>query len=212
MKEAIIYIYTNLINGKIYIGQTLHPNKRFSAHKRAYHDNSTFHFAIKKYGFENFKYEILHTFNYRSKEEAKILLNFWEKFYIKECDSANKNVGYNLTQGGDGTVGYKLTAERRKKISNFMKAHPNSGMYHKGNIPYNKGVPCSEVTKHKLSEYNKKHPNSGTFTNGHVVSEDIKIKIRVEKLYLNNQGEIVAMRPSLKSRWHPEWKEVNNDN
>ena len=212
MKKAVIYIYTNLINGKIYIGQTLYPNKRFSAHKKCCKDGTIFHSAVIKYGFENFKYEILHSFNYINKEETKDLLNFWEKFYIREYNSTHPKIGYNITDGGDGSLGYKVTQEQRKKRSEFMKSHPNSGMFRKGNIPYNKGVSRSEVTKCKLSEYNKKHPNSGTFTNGHIVSEETKIKIRVERLYLNEQGKIVTMRPSLKSRWHPEWKEVNNDN
>lgn len=59
---GIIYKYTNKINGKSYIGQTIHQTTRYSRHKQA-SDNSYFHNAIRKYGFENFEYKSLYTEN-----------------------------------------------------------------------------------------------------------------------------------------------------
>ena len=74
--------------------------------------------------------------------------------------------------------------------------------------PWNKGKNLSEKTKIKLSEYNKLNPNSGVFKKGHKPSAEVKSKINVKKQYINENNEIVWMRPSLKSRWHPDWKEI----
>ena len=62
---GIIYCYTNLVNNKKYIGQTINPKERFNQHKSsAFNEkdneyNSPLHRAFRKYGYENFKYEIL---------------------------------------------------------------------------------------------------------------------------------------------------------
>lgn len=97
-----IYKITNLINGKIYIGQTKNKiEERFNGHiKQAKankkSDHSILHEAIRKYGEEKFKTELLDIAD--SKEE----LDIKEKYWIKELNSQNKNIGYNITQGGDG--------------------------------------------------------------------------------------------------------------
>lgn len=53
-----IYKITNTINQKVYIGQSIHPIQRFSEH--CYNDtDSLIHRAIKKYGKENFQFEII---------------------------------------------------------------------------------------------------------------------------------------------------------
>ena len=63
---GIIYCFTNLINNKQYIGQSISPkNERYNNHKSSYKNeknkeyNSPLHRAFRKYGFDNFKYEIL---------------------------------------------------------------------------------------------------------------------------------------------------------
>lgn len=62
---GIIYCYTNLINNKKYIGQTINPKLRQKAHlssvynEKASDYDSIFHRAIRKYKIENFKYEVL---------------------------------------------------------------------------------------------------------------------------------------------------------
>jgi predicted GIY-YIG superfamily endonuclease len=53
-----IYIYENLINGKVYIGQTRDLNIRHMSHKCG-NKNIPFDFAIKKYGIENFSFNVI---------------------------------------------------------------------------------------------------------------------------------------------------------
>ena len=99
-KEGIIYKVTNLVNNKIYIGQTIRTlNTRKTVHiYRAMNNldgNSYFHAAIRKYKESSFKWEVIWKGNID-------LLNDKEIFYIQECSSYYKsNKGYNLTLGGD---------------------------------------------------------------------------------------------------------------
>lgn len=93
-----IYQITNLLNGKIYIGKTLHSiEKRWKEHcNDAYRErniNRPLYAAIRKYGPENFKIETL-------EEVDEQHLNEREVYWIEILGSF-KN-GYNATLGGDG--------------------------------------------------------------------------------------------------------------
>lgn len=89
-----LYKITNLINGKAYIGQSINPRRRFIAHiSRANNDsdNSPIHSAIKKYGKDNFKFEILEwSENYNQREKELII----------EHNTLSPN-GYNVARGGE---------------------------------------------------------------------------------------------------------------
>ena len=92
-----IYKITNLINNKIYIGQTVHPNKRWQEHQqraKTHYDDYPIHLAINKYGAENFSFEILEWTEQYDYEEARL---------IKEYNSISPN-GYNLIEGGHSPI------------------------------------------------------------------------------------------------------------
>ena len=89
-----IYQITNLINNKIYIGQTNNIKKRWSNHKNSNDPNMVIARAIRKYGKENFKFEVL--LKNLSPEEA----NLKEIELIKEKESLIPN-GYNVASGGN---------------------------------------------------------------------------------------------------------------
>ena len=83
-----IYKITNLINQKIYIGQSIHIEQRWQEHCR----NSSISLlasAIKKYGKENFKFEIVEECKENELDEKEI-------FYIQKYHSMVPN-GYNVT-------------------------------------------------------------------------------------------------------------------
>lgn len=91
-----IYLITNLINGKKYVGQTIMTlNQRWSKHiNRSRESNPTgIAAAIKKYGKENFSMELIATC-------AIDDLNQLEKYYIQKYNTFKE--GYNLTLGGEG--------------------------------------------------------------------------------------------------------------
>lgn len=104
---GIIYVIINLINGKKYVGQTTRTvEERFREHAKA---DSFIGKAIRKYGEENFKGEVLE--KCYSAEE----LNAAEIKWIKELDCKAPN-GYNLTGGGAGVVNLlKVIRERCTK-------------------------------------------------------------------------------------------------
>ena len=91
-----IYLITNKLNGKKYVGKTkCSLKKRFDEHCLCYADNHTYiDNAIKKHGKENFEVEILTTCD---DSEWK----YWEHFYVKQCKSHWSEGGYNLSWGGD---------------------------------------------------------------------------------------------------------------
>ena len=109
-KSCVIYKITNLIDGKVYVGQTRQKlKKRISHHKK--HNPHYLGHAIKKHGWENFKVEIL------EECETPEKLNERETFWIKKLNCQSPN-GYNLTNGGDGLSGHPHTEKTRAKMSN----------------------------------------------------------------------------------------------
>jgi len=109
--KNIIYKVTNVINGKVYIGETVNFRKRKNEHKyQALKLKSSYYFhrALRKYGFENFKWKMI---DYALSKE---ILSEMEKYYIKKLKTKVPN-GYNLTDGGGGMSGFKFTEECRKK-------------------------------------------------------------------------------------------------
>ena len=105
MQNGIIYMYTSP-SGKSYIGQTWYPKKRQQQHKEA-RSKSYFHSAIKKYGFENFKYEILH-----ENIQYQIELDLLESSEIENRKTLHP-YGYNLMITGRGG---KLSDEHKERI------------------------------------------------------------------------------------------------
>lgn len=98
----IIYKATNIINGKVYIGQTITSlENRKGQHERSYKYKHSKEFifarAIKKYGTGNFKWEIIDTAI--TQEE----LNLKEIYWIQQLNSlVDFGEGYNCSAGGFG--------------------------------------------------------------------------------------------------------------
>lgn len=121
----IVYMHTSP-NNKKYIGITSQkPERRWRKNGEGYKDNLYFWRAIQKYGWDNFKHDILNTG--LTKEEAELK----EVELIAYYNSNNVNFGYNMSIGGEsGSKGYKYTEEQRKRLSENRKGEKN-GMYGK---------------------------------------------------------------------------------
>jgi group I intron endonuclease len=104
-----LYIATNLVNGKQYVGLSKEFHKRLISHKCA-KTKSAFHAAIKEYGFDKFVFShIADAFDLQAACNLERLL-------IQQHNTLAPN-GYNLTVGGQvGPVGLKHSAEAKKKI------------------------------------------------------------------------------------------------
>lgn len=112
MVIGCIYLATNTVNGKAYVGKTAHSlGKRKGQHRRdAWRTTSVFHKAIVKYGFEAFEWCEL----YLSDDEDAL---FRAEIAIIEATKAAGVVLYNMSTGGEGPSGYERPAEHRKALS-----------------------------------------------------------------------------------------------
>jgi len=118
---GIVYMYTNLLNKKVYIGQTVRTiAKRRSDHlmviRYSYKkgQNMPFILAVKKYGFENFKEDIL--FSAFDKES----LDWAESYFMNQFNSLDKKFGYNLKSAGSSGKHSPETIEKIRQ-ANFSE-------------------------------------------------------------------------------------------
>ncbi len=138
-------------NGKVYIGITSkNPLVRWK-NGHGYQSNLHFHNAILKYGWDNFKHEIL--FQDLSKEDACKK----EIELIAKYKSNNSEHGYNRSSGGEhGSEGIIPTSETREKISVSLTGRRMSDEHKRHSADAHRGLKRSEETKRKMSEIAKK--------------------------------------------------------
>lgn len=158
------YIYKHTApNGKVYIGQTQQnpPEKRW-LNGKGYPCNIYFTNAINKYGWDNFKHEIL--YSKLTREEA----NEIEVQLIEEYKSFDREFGYNIELGGNSIgkhsekskekmsnshKGKKLTDEHKKHIKESLENQTEETRKKKSLSHI--GLKHSEETKLKMSEIQK---------------------------------------------------------
>lgn len=127
-----LYTITNQINGKQYIGISSNIAHRFICHKSG-HGSKLVYQAIKKYGLENLRFDVLCE---GCEEDIKQL----EVTLIADRETKAPG-GYNLTEGGEGSTGCKPGIETRQKMSKAQSGK-NNAMY---------GKKHSKETKKKLA-------------------------------------------------------------
>jgi len=113
--KGIIYCAYNKINGKRYIGQTIKPlEQRIKLHY--YSSNCTlFHRALMKYEEKDWEWTIIDT------GEAGTELSQKEQYWINYYDTYNNpSKGYNLTKGGEGSLGVVVSVEHKQRTRNAM--------------------------------------------------------------------------------------------
>lgn len=192
-----IYKITNQINGKIYIGKTTLPiEKRLKRHfyLASKKINRYLYDAINKYNKENFIIELLEECEYNLANEREI-------YYINFYNSTNKEMGYNMTIGGDGgrmpeeslkkmilkKTGMKLSEEHKRKISEANK----------GKNPHPMTEECREKIRQSLLKSGHKPPVTHWKTEEHPMygkthSDEAKQKIsefRTGKTWEEINGE-----------------------
>lgn len=161
-----IYKIVNQINQKIYVGKTTEkrPTDRYSQHRYlARHldqdtSNSYIHKAMAKYGLENFKFEII-------EKVDDSILNEKECYWIATLNTYIPN-GYNLTKGGEGTVGFsrpQSQEEREQKSLSMIKFFEEHPERREQLSEQTKELWKNEEYRKKVTESNKKfyqeHPD-----------------------------------------------------
>lgn len=118
-----IYIIKNIVDNKVYIGRSKDIDSRISSHKcnlrRNKHINKHLQNAWNKYGEDNFKFEVVEICNNIEETYSK------EIFYIEKYESSNRDKGYNLSLGGEGSG--EWSEESKKKLS-ISKRFCNSNL------------------------------------------------------------------------------------
>lgn len=189
---GIIYRWTNKINGKKYVGQTVNPRKRYLQHyngERA--DSQIIDRAILKYGVENFDYTVLLTIHADTREELRGLLDEAEIASIRLEQSYYKTgLGYNMTLGGLSRGNFEHTEETKIKLSRMKKGRLLSEAAKRNIAEGHKGLKLSELHKASLQKAHKadmKHVRQLT-VNGVLIAEYDSIKAAERTTGINRGG------------------------
>lgn len=150
-----IYKLTNMCNNKVYIGQAWDIEKRWANHRTYSHKKEThLYSAIRKYGIENFLFEILESF---PKSVSQIDLDEKEERYILLFESLNPLKGYNKRHGGSSGLLLKEHKDKIKKAATgrvfpedvkLKMAEKKTGI----NSPIAKKVRCIETGVEYISK------------------------------------------------------------
>ena len=113
---SCIYVITNKINGRQYVGQTSDYTKRINSHLSALRNGRShcryLQYAFNKYGEDAFEFSVL-----EKCEDNK--LNEREQYWIQKLGTLDN--GYNMCDGGNGIRGFKFTKEQKEHIRNALK-------------------------------------------------------------------------------------------
>jgi group I intron endonuclease len=109
----VIYLITNLLNGKGYVGQTVNMKRRWKEHRRAGNSSQYLSRAIAKYGRRNFDIQTLCSVD--TQQQADNMEMVW----IVALRTSEKTFGYNVQLGGAGHS--RHSEETKKRISESMK-------------------------------------------------------------------------------------------
>ena len=167
--KGIIYIATNKINGKQYVGQTIKSlNQRKYKHEydavNRPKDTCAFHLALVKYGNTAFEWNEACAVYGKSKKEVISKLNKLEIFMIQELETiADYGKGYNCDFGGNSTPKSEITkkrlseAHKGKKLTDAHKKKIAENTKKALNKPETKLKMCEAMTGENNPFFGKKH-------------------------------------------------------
>lgn len=179
-----VYLVTNTINGKQYVGKTMKSvERRWRSHCKG-GDNTPIQNAIRKYGVESFTVETLYETN-----DENVLAKA-EQICIEELGTRRPE-GYNLTAGGEGVLGLKHTEETKKAMSVARTGHVFSEEHNRKISESRNGITFSDETKRKMSEAKKGKPSS---FKGKKHSEESNRRNREANLRTANSEEMKTKR------------------
>ncbi|AEO93564.1 homing endonuclease [Bacillus phage G] len=164
MYYGYIYRIHNKVNGFSYIGQTIQKKAehRFNMHIKKLNDNKHHNYLLqkdwKKYGKDNFDFQIIQTLKYRYKDKLLYKINEAEIYFIQYFESMFDSYGYNLQIGGNNWQ--VLTKPVRERISSSLHANMLEKLKEqkedliKAYIDFNLGYKRSYVlNKYKISKH-----------------------------------------------------------
>lgn len=194
---GIIYKTTNLVNGKIYVGQHICETDEFDGYLGS---GVKLRAAIRYYGPENFKRETLRVC------DTQLQLDAWEMLYIKKLRSADKRIGYNILPGSANKFGSGNPAklpEIRRKMSLAAKQRLSS--------PEARAAIKRRMTGRKQSKDSKAKKSKALI--GRIISAEHREKIsRALKGKKKTPEHVNKVAQALRGKHHSEeWKRRHSE-
>lgn len=175
-EDVLVYTVTCKVNGKVYVGITVRDlSERRRRHIVAAKKGSStrFHAALREYGADAFTWEV-DTWSLSWEEACER-----EKALIRKLGSQNPEKGYNMTGGGNGSLGVKvvLSEESRQKISQTLKDwhasdDPDAIELRRKASERRRGSKASIETRKKLAEVHR----------GRTLSPESRAKLSASKM------------------------------
>lgn len=203
-RKWTIYKITNP-KGRVYIGRTVNFKKRMYNYAWGTDKSQRLIYrSVQKYGWDSHEVGVLEEFEGDlAVADSKEI--FWIRSYMSHYSKYPSQKGMNLTSGGGGMLGRKLTEKQKKQLSDYNKVNPTRGcLGHKmseeskakmslkkiGKPPPNKGkkMPPHQVEMLKLRMKGKPSPTKGN-TYDHLTPEERKLRFGVHNIgHTRNRG------------------------
>ena len=187
-RKYTVYIHTNKITHKAYIGITSQPvEQRWGKNGCKYKNSKHFWNAIKKYGWDNFDHIVFMT-DLIQEEACRI-----EQLLIALYNTNNAKYGYNISSGGEnGFYGCHLSEEQKQKKSERMK-----GLYAGEKNPMYGVSPKERMDEETYNNWKKNIQNR-------MSSEEFKEKLRRINIGKTYSDDINAKK-GRKGESHPNY-------
>jgi len=198
---SVIYKITNLINNKIYVGKDVKNRSYY------YGSGKVLKFAIKKYGKENFKKEII-------EECDKEQLSKREVYWIKKLRSNTANIGYNLTSGGEGgdtftnnlykkEINEKRSKSLKGKLSGEKNPSKRTEVRQRISKTLKSGYSSGRIIPPMLNKTMSENPNTG----------QKRTRKQKERMSIAQQNPIVKLKKSysLKKTWQNKTQQEKDE-
>ena len=142
--DSGIYMFKNIENGKVYIGQSKYLHSRYREHKseliNGIHHNSYFQRAVKVHGFDAFEYSVL--------ERCQIAeFDAREAYYIELFDARNRAKGYNIREAGNESDLPVETVEKIRIANRGKNNKLSECEVEEIKVARLSGVTCSELAE-----------------------------------------------------------------